>query len=184
MVDHYALKSGIRVSYRPFRTGDAKRVSKLLLANFAPLQEEFGQAKWDQEIGQVYKAEHIPKIAGKRNYHVVAIGKRIVGVVGFINYSKVSGEVSNLSVDPIFQGKGLGTLLVILSMRQKIGEGVSHFLAYAGQQSRGIFLMLGFQEKRTLPKSEYGDGMLPLETRDVDLLRIKGERMLSELTFI
>lgn len=167
----HRLRSGVVVTYRAFRGSDAKECSGILLRNFKPLIERMGQETWNREIGEVYSESNIGSVATERDYYVAIIDDKLVGVIGFCPFSDRIMEVSNLSVDPIVQGKGIGKLLVALGLLTKIKEGVEKFYAYCGTESRALFTKFGFTECED-PRPDLGiaEGFVPLETDANDLL--------------
>ncbi|MFH2106957.1 MAG: GNAT family N-acetyltransferase [Candidatus Micrarchaeota archaeon] len=166
------LESGINVIYRKFERPDARKCTQILLQNFEPLRSRIGEEEWQKQIGDRYGEPNLPRLAEERDYQVITtLDGDVVGVMGFVKYSEKEGEISNLSVDERFQGKGLGKLLVTMGILQKIQEGIVGFYAHAGQQSRTIFMKLGFSEKENMGETALGTTVLPLFANTSTLLQ-------------
>ncbi|VVC04474.1 Acetyltransferase (GNAT) family protein [Candidatus Bilamarchaeum dharawalense] len=146
MRTRYLLKSGLDVIYRPFEHRDIQKCSQILLRNFEPLKSDMSSQEWQQHFGQIYTLANLPKLARERHYRVVALSDgEVVGLMGFIPYSNQEAEISNLSIDPLFQRKGLGKLLITTGLLSALDSGVITFCADAGLWSKAILVTLGFQ---------------------------------------
>jgi N-acetylglutamate synthase-like GNAT family acetyltransferase len=172
----YRLKKGVVVTYRPFKLGDAAACSRLVFGNFKGM---LGGSVHGKEARQIYSEQNLPKVAKERDYHVAEVRGEVVGVMGFLSYDAKVVEVSNLAVDTGIQGKGIGTLLVVLGMLGKIESGISRFIVYTNDRSRSIFVRFGFQKNDKLPASVIGEDSVPMEVEASALLRRKLEQTLE-----
>lgn len=190
----YELKSGIEVGYRQFRPKDTTVCSQILVENAISefrLLGRFGE--WEHEITRVYAEEGsggdseegfgngLPGTVKRREFRVATLEDRPVGVMGFRRYTHLEGELSSLSVDPRFHGKGIGKLLISLETLRQIQRGIRIFHAYSGERSRRIFLRLGFSVDPTLWPGRLEDSVVPLSSYRVERLKLKSEELLREV---
>jgi len=154
-----AGRDRVEVVVAPMRPRDLHGVLRIEEAVFA--------APWSHRLFVEELAQRT-----SRAYRVAWIGTDIVGFAGLMAVDD-EAHVNNVAVDPAWQGRGLGTVLVLDLVRVALARGLRHLtleVRVGNEPALALYRRFGLSPVGVRPNyyPETGDDALVMWARDID----------------